>query len=552
MIATPGELYIQNRLGLGAYRRAQGYHRSGAIQGATRDGMTLRARCKGSTPEPYRVWVTLDERRVVVASCSCPVGATGRCKHVGALLLEWRSRPETFRDHREGVALGPVASQEEEPTLRELAEAFPELGWVASRVATGRGERGGAEVFQRACRRLLGSGPCSYEAVRKLLAVKAAAERAQVSGEIGRAAAAYEGLLRALLERPWELESGGTLASLSVSCAYGLGRCLGSAAGPVLRRELLKTLYFALRSGVDGGGLPLGGAAAEALQRSMREEERLQVLRWLEAVVDGAPDGPRQEYGGLWMKLVARGASAERLLAIARRSGRVADAVDRLLLLGRVEEARSEAQGAAPWEAVAVARHFQAHGHRALGIQVLEAVRADERPVEVLDELASELEASGEQRRAMTWAMEAMRLEPTVVRYREVKRLGRKGGQWNALRLAIEAWLLGAGEEAMLASVYLDEGAIEEAISLAQRSPSVEVKEAVARACEPLFPRESLALYQQIVEAMVAERGRDGYQQARAQLRAMKKLHGQLGEGPSWATVAARLRGRYVAVRKAS
>ena len=51
---------------------------------------------------------------------------------------------------------------------------------------------------------------------------------------------------------------------------------------------------------------------------------------------------------------------------------------------------------------------------------MLEAVPADERPVEVLDELVSFLEASGELRRAMTWAMEAMRLAPEVTRYRQV------------------------------------------------------------------------------------------------------------------------------------
>ena len=550
MIATPGELHIQNRLGLAAYRRAQAYHRSGAIQGATRDGMTLRARCAGSQAEPYRVWATLDAQRVVVASCSCPVGAKGRCKHVGALLLAWKYQPERFQSHR-GAALNPLEAQGQEPVLQELAEAFRELSWLtAPRSPMARIERSAAEVFQVACRRLMGHEPEAYESMRKLTAVRAAAERALVSRQIERAAAVYEGLLRALLEHPDALVEGSMLASFSVSCVQGLGRCLwmeGEARG---RLELLKTLYFAFRSGADAGGLPLGVAAGEALRRGLREDERAPLLRWLEAAVSLAPEGPRQIYGDLWMKLEVGRSSNERLLAIARRSGRVLDAVDRLLLLGRVEEAQAEARQAAPEEAVAVARCLASHGHRPFAIKVLEAVPADERPVEVLDELVSYLEASGELRRAMTWAMEAMRLSPQVTRYREVKRLASKGGQWGALRLAIEAWLLAAGEEAMLASVYLDEGAIEEAISLAERSPSAEVKQAVARACEPTFPRESMALYQQIVEAMVAERGRDGYQQARPQLRAMKKLHGQLGEGPSWATVAARLRGK-APVRKA-
>jgi hypothetical protein len=513
--------------------------------------MTLKARCRGTLPEPYRVWATLDERRVVVASCSCPVGATGRCKHVGALLLAWKYQPDRFHDHHEG-AIAPLGVQEHEPVLQELADAYPELAWLtAPRSPLARSERSAVEVFQVACRRLMGHGPTAYEALRRLLAVRAAAERALVSRQLDRAASAYEGLLRALLERPFELIEGSLLASLSVSCVQGLGRCLRAEASPRGRSERLKALYFAFRSGADAGGLPLGVAAADQLRRGLQEDERAQLLRWLEAAVDVAPDGVRQLHGALWLQLEAGRASQERLLAIARRSGRTVDALDRLLLLGRVDEVRAEARRVAPDEAVAAARCLAAHNQRTLAVAVLEAVPADERPVEVLDELVTFLEASGELRRAMTWAMEAMRLAPEVTRYREVKRLGQKGGQWPALRLAIEAWLLAAAEEPLLASVYLEEGAIEEAVSLAERSPSPEVKEAVARACEGHFPKEALALYQQIVESRVAEQGREGYQQAKTQLRAMKRLHQKVGEGPAWATVAARLRGKNP-LRKAS
>lgn len=546
-IATPGELSIQNRLGLAAYRRAQAYQRSGAIHGPTREGSTLRALCSGSQPEPYRVWATLDEQRVVVAHCSCPVGSAGRCKHVGALLLTWKGTPGVFREQGEGAALGPLGPANHEPVLRELADAYPELSWLtAERPAMMRSERPAAEVFQLASRRLLGHGEVGHDALLRVLAVRAAAERALVEGEVARAAAAYEGLLRAMLERPGELVEGRLLSSFSVSCALGLGRCLQSERGARGRAALIKTLYFAFRSGADVGGVPMGTAAGEALRRGLRADERAAVIRWLEGAVTMAPDGVRQTYGGLWLRLEAGDALNGRLLEIARRSGRVVDAVDRLLLMGRADEAQREARGVDPEQAVAVARCLSGHGQRAAAIGVLEAVPADERPVEVLDELASELEAAGEPRRAMTWAMEAMRLSPEVGRYREVKRLGLKQGQWSALRLAIEAWLLGASEESMLASVYLDEGAIDEAIALAERSPSPEVKEAVAHACERTHPKASMALYRQIVEALVATRGRDGYQQARPQLRVMKRLHERLGEGPSWATTAARLRGRPV------
>ncbi|MCS6902307.1 MAG: hypothetical protein RMJ98_16300 [Myxococcales bacterium] len=545
MIAALGELAIQHRLGLEVYRRAQVYHQAGAIQGATREGRTLRARCKGTAPEPYRVWATLDERGVVVANCSCPVGAAGRCKHVGALLLAWKDHPEQFQDHW-GVALDPLGSHAHAPALRELADAYPELAsLMAPRSLVVQSNQNPTEVFQAACRELMGHGPTSYEVLRRLIAVRAAAERALLEQHLERAAWVYEGLLQALLERPGELVEGGLLAGLSISCVQGLGRCLRAEGTIRGRSERIKALFLAFRSGADGGGLPLGTTAGEILHRLLREEERAQVCRWLEAAMATAQEGVRQIYGGLWTQLETGRATEEWLLAIARRSGRIVDVIDRLLRMGRTDEACAEARRVAPEEAVAASRCFQAHGQSAAAIAVLEAVPADKRPVEVLDELAKRLEAHGDLRRAMTWAMEALRLAPTITRYREVKRLGQKGNQWASLKLAIEAWLLGAQEEAMLASVYLEEGFLVEAISLAERSRNLEVKEAVAKVCEGQFPKEALNLYRQVVEMLVAERGPEGYLQARGKLQAMRRLHKQVGEGPSWTKVSARFRGKF-------
>ena len=543
MIATPGELPIQHRLGLAAFRRALAYHRSGAIEATTRDGHTLRARCKGSQPTPYQVWATLDTQKVVVAHCSCPVGASGRCKHVGALLLAWKYQPAQFRvvSHVDPGAPVPRSSAAQVPVLEELAEVYPELGWLASRPAVRRGERTGAEVAQAAARRLLGTGPASYETLQRLHALRAAAERSLNEGERGRAAAVYEGLLRALLERAHELGEGQPLAAFSVRCAAELGRCLqGAAAGP-LRGSIIRSLYFVVRAGAEGD-LALGALATEALRRWLSPDERTRVIGWLSEAVAQAPDGERQRLGLLWMQLEAGRVDNERMLAIARASGRVDDAVDRLLRLGRVEAARTEAQRATPDEAVAVARRLADHGERKAAVQVLASVRPDERPVEVLDALTDYLDDAGETRRAYDWAMDALRREPTVERYRRTRMLGEKLGQGASLRLAIEAWLIGAGEEAMLASVYLDEGAYDEALSLAERSSSLETKEAVARASESARPRQAMNLYRQIVTEQVARHGREGYQQSRSQLRAMKRLHERLGDGPSWATLAARLR----------
>lgn len=543
METTLGDLDIQNRIGLATYRRAQTYHRTGAIQQAIREGETLRALCVGSQPEPYRVWVTLRGGKVLIANCSCPVGAAGRCKHVGALLLAWRAQPKQFQEEHENTKEGFFQPLEVDSTLRELADAFYELSWIQGiHKISPRDDRRAVEIFQRVGRCLIGSGPVGYESVRKLTSVRAAAERALLERHLDRAAIIYEGLLRALFEWPEELRQGCWFASFSLSCVRGLGRCFQISRDPIQRKKWLSSLCFVFRVGVDAGGLPIVTTTTEILRQELSMEERELVQRWLSASVALISDGTQQLYGELWLYLEAETASDERLLNIARRSGRVVDAVARLLKLGHVSEAEVEAHKATPRDTVAVARCLASHGQRKAAIRMLEAVPAEDRPVEILDELCISLEVTGEVHPAMMWAMEALRVEPQILRYRRVKRLAQKMGQWPAFRSAMERWLVDSKEELLLANVYLEERSFSEAITLAKQSTVVDVKRIVASACEEKFPREAMELLSQIVKEMITARGADGYADARPQLRAMKRLHEQLGEGPSWSTISARIR----------
>ncbi|HEX6779466.1 MAG TPA: SWIM zinc finger family protein, partial [Ktedonobacterales bacterium] len=87
---------IRARVGEQSFQRGQRYFRDGAIVRPVRQGMTLKASCEGSRAEPYRLKVSFDAAGVVEASCSCPVGEEGYCKHMAALLLTWREQPESF------------------------------------------------------------------------------------------------------------------------------------------------------------------------------------------------------------------------------------------------------------------------------------------------------------------------------------------------------------------------------------------------------------------------------------------------------------------------
>ena len=71
-IPTPDEEAILARVGERSFERGQSYYRSGAIFDARRQGMTLKARCRGSLPSPYRVEASFGPEGLLSADCSCP------------------------------------------------------------------------------------------------------------------------------------------------------------------------------------------------------------------------------------------------------------------------------------------------------------------------------------------------------------------------------------------------------------------------------------------------------------------------------------------------
>jgi uncharacterized Zn finger protein len=84
-----------------SFGRGVEYFNGGAIHNTRRVGMTLKAHCSGSQPQPYRVQITLGPQGILAGSCSCPVGFGGHCKHAAALLLTWLEAPEIFEEAKE-------------------------------------------------------------------------------------------------------------------------------------------------------------------------------------------------------------------------------------------------------------------------------------------------------------------------------------------------------------------------------------------------------------------------------------------------------------------
>ena len=92
----------------------QRYVREGAIFDARQHGATLRASCKGSQGEIYKVQVTFAGKDIEDSFCTCPAAEHGYCKHIAALLWAWHKQPADF------IAMDKVEAELTELTNAEL------------------------------------------------------------------------------------------------------------------------------------------------------------------------------------------------------------------------------------------------------------------------------------------------------------------------------------------------------------------------------------------------------------------------------------------------
>lgn len=83
------EAEIRAAFDAASFQRGRDYARHGAVRALelAADGHELSGLVQGTTPQPYRVQVTVGggRGRRIIGTCSCPVG--NQCKHAAALML---------------------------------------------------------------------------------------------------------------------------------------------------------------------------------------------------------------------------------------------------------------------------------------------------------------------------------------------------------------------------------------------------------------------------------------------------------------------------------
>ena len=564
---------IQARVGPQSFQRGRQYFRDRAIFDARQQGTTLKGHSLGSSGGPYRLHVTFEGDSISTAHCSCPVGGGGYCKHIAALLLTWRERPEEFLEvenldttleHRSKEELIALVKQmlRQSPELESLLEVpLPTAGKRAAPVDPEIYRRQAAAVFFQA----EDSWGSPVDTAEQLLSIASIGEGLARQGDYASAAAVYEAVTRETLEHfeSYHDESGEMIEIIS-EWVSGLGRCLANEREPAERERILRTLFEVYRFDVDFGGVGMSDEVPELLLEQASPEERRTVAAWVREVIpeggDWSTGWRREAYGAMLLELEMDELDDEAYLEVCRETGRVNDLVDRLLSLGRVEEAVQAARGTSDYGLIQLAGVFERHQRADLAEQLMVERSRTTQDTRVLDWLKDRYRSRGEPE-ALDLAEKLLRMRPDLTRYRELRELGRQAGRWEGMRPEILTFLREQRWNDLLVAIYVDDKDVDKALEALREvgSPAIGYSYGlyggeplalqVARAAAETRPHAALEIYAQQVERLIAGRNRTYYAEAARLLVQMRDIYDNLDEGEAWDAYLEDLRTRYKTLR---
>lgn len=568
-LPTLTDVAIRARVGDASYQRGLAYFRDGAIFSARRQGATLSAHCEGSQAASYRVEATFDAEGLASAHCSCPVGG-GYCKHVAALLLTWLARPGDFTlveeldaalERRSKAELIALVKQmlRQEPELESLLETpLPTPGQPPVTVDP--------EIYRRRAEAAFrGDHYDDYGAASSI------AEDLQPTIQIGQgflaqeayaaAATVFEAVTSVVLEHIDTIDDEeGELYGVLADCVEGMGNCLAAELDARQRETLLRALFAVYREDIEGGGHDYGAGAADLLLEQTTPEERRTIAELVRAALpqgnDWSSGWRSRTYGGFLLALERDALDDETYLRICRETGRTADLVDRLLTLGRVEEATTAAEGAGDYDLLGLADQFVTHAQGELAERLVRDRSRQSQDLRLLAWLATRYEARGDLAAAFDAHLRLFHARPDLAGYRELRRLGEPLRRWTPTRPALLSFLTEEKLYHLLVEIFLDEGDVDQALTtLPKATPSYytyggsDLTLRVAAAAEAERPAAALALYRQRAERLIDARGRGNYTEAARLLGNVRDLHLRLGERDAWAAYIAALRDKNRALR---
>ena len=364
-------------------------------------------------------------------------------------------------------------------------------------------------------------------------------------------------------ERYFPEEEG--LDKLVGECIEALGNCLADEqADRVAREKIIEVLFDIYQHDLHAdNSLGFAASAADQLVRYTTLLERQTIAEWIRDVLTDEEEevtgSLRKAYGRFLLDLEKDILDDEAYLQICRETGRTSDLIERLLTLGRIDEAARETQQVDDHALLGLADLFIQHKQDAVAERLVRARIKEKPPLHILEWLQKYYRTRGNQVAELEVTETSFRTQPFLGLYQELRDLARQLGRWETLRPELLAFLEQEQNTPLLIQIALDEGEIDKALQLLKGIAKKDIYGytynvdysyygygnialEVARAAEETRPREAIELYRQHAERLIAQRGRQNYQAACTYLAKMRALYEKLGESEAWTSYIAALR----------
>lgn len=544
----------------GSFSRGLRYHQDGHIINPRRQGNTLKARCIGSRPQPYRVEITLASEGIAYGHCSCPVGLGGYCKHTVALLLTWLHEPHIFTTVEDiETALERRSKAELIVLIRRMLDRHPDLETLLRLPVVGEAREVAPvdhELIRRQARgAFAGIGyddwHAAYDVAQRLLELVQIGDDYAAIERWRDASTIYRIVMEEALDNYSAVhDESGYLHDVVDQCVDGLEACLIAAQDPSRRRQLLDALFAVYRWDLDVEGIDMGHRAPSVILEQATPEEKREVADWVRDALSGVHLWTRQAYGRFLLRLEEAWLDDEAFLRICRETGRQQDLVERLLAMDRVDESLAAARKTGDYDLLQLADVFVAQGYDELAEALIRERRTTSPDTRLTVWLKDRALQRGDPKEALALAEELFWQRPTLPGYQELRALALPLDRWDERRRAILARLNEEEKLTLLIEIHLDEGAVDRALEALERVssptrwyPGIErLTIQVAQAAEDERPREAIRLYVEAAEQLIAQRGRGNYAIAGTYLSRVRDLYRRLDDDATWRRTIAELR----------
>jgi len=544
------------------FQRGQNYYRMGAIYNQLRQGMAIKSQCSGSYQDFYRQEVEFNEKGILSADCSCPVGDGGYCKHAIALLLTWVNDPDSFAELEAlDRSLEQRSKEELIALIKEMLGQAPELSSLLDLPLLAKSnEPIDLGAIRRQAEHALQNHDYEWgyarEIKKSLNPLLNIASTYLTCGDSKNAADINMIVIETILDNKDTAlgDEDGALLGVLYDCSEALGQCLELMDDEVQRHDILQILFCNYRWDVfSAGGVGAADCVPDILVQQTTPDERAEVAGWTRKILpsgDSWSDGYHREVlGRLLLELEADILDDEAYLGICRETGRLNDLIARLLKLKRIDEAKDAARNAKDYDLLIALGIFEQQGQRELAIKLVEERIARIEDSRLIEWLSKRYEENGNLVGALALEEWLFWKHPCLDEYEKLVNLAQQMDKMDALRAKIIAWLESEEKFYLLVEIYLHEGDVKNALTALERIRShwgiEELRFTVSKAAKESYPQDTIRILMKDIENFINRRGRDNYAEAAQRLYEVRATYQYLKDIKTWDKLIASLREEY-------